>query len=342
MFKDAVQHFAAPSSLPVSEYSRLRKEDAMRTQVLAQSGFIDAATAWLESRKPYISARTAKDYLQYIGTLSKFFGELKLTEVYGDHLRAYQKMRMVRACPSRINQELSVMQQMLKRIGRWQEIDYQPLPAHRPSPGRALTDQEYDRLFRIAGSNLRWEMAYLFAAISVNTTAGPKEVWSLRLQDIDLNEGTMRVQPEGAKNPYRVRVIPLNQIARAAIERVIELARDRGSFAPDHYIFPFRTKGNSYSGTYDPTKHCTTCKSAWRQLTDRAGLSGLRPYDMRHTAITDILQDPDVSEETAKSIAGHISERILKTYSHIRISTKRNALEGLFRRRPRSVQNNLK
>jgi len=61
-----------------------------------------------------------------------------------------------------------------------------------------------------------------------------------------------------------------------------------------------------------------------------ANLKGLRPYDLRHTAITDILQNPDVSEETAKAIAGHISDKILKTYSHIRISAKRTALDALF------------
>jgi len=50
---------------------------------------------------------------------------------------------------------------------------------------------------------------------------------------------------------------------------------------------------------------------------------------MRHTAITDILQLGHVSEETAKSIAGHISAHILKTYSHIRMDAKRAALDAL-------------
>jgi hypothetical protein len=60
----------------------------------------------------------------------------------------------------------------------------------------------------------------------------------------------------------------------------------------------------------------------WRKLTAVAGLGGLPPYDMRHTEITDIPQFPEVSEETAGSITGHISPRILKTYSHIRPDAK--------------------
>lgn len=308
-------------------------DNSMRTAALTGAYFRDAADAWLESRRAYLAPRTYRDYQQYIGTLSLFFRELKLGEIYGDDIRNYQRVRSQTACPSRINQECSIIQQMLKRIGRWQEIDYQALPARRESRGRALSDQQYDRLFRIAKSRPQWEMAYLFAAISVNTTAGPKEIWTLRFQDIDLTESTIRVQPEGAKNQFRVRVIPLNEIARAAVERALELARKRGCAAPDHFLFPFRVQGNSISGVYDPSRHCTTCKSAWRQLTQKAGLDGLRPYDLRHTAITDILQDPDVSEETAKAIAGHISQQILKTYSHIRISAKRAALDSIFKRR---------
>jgi integrase len=298
---------------------------------LAQLLFKEGASAWLDSRRPYLSPRTISDYEKYIATLSVFFGELKLKEIRPDHLRAYQRMRIGRAGGRRINHELGVIQQLLKRIGRWKDVgpDHQRLPEPKQSPGRALSDQEYDRLFRVAQSRPEWEMAYLFAAISVNTTAGPKEVWTLRLCDVNLEGNFIRVQPEGAKNVHRIRVLPLNAIARAAFERVLELAARRGSTKPNEYLFPFRVRGNGTWGIYDPNRHCTTCNGAWRKLVVAAGLKGLRPYDMRHTAITDILQNPDVSEETAKAIAGHISDKILKTYSHVRLDAKRAALNAL-------------
>ncbi|HXM63007.1 MAG TPA: tyrosine-type recombinase/integrase [Terriglobales bacterium] len=309
-----------------------------RESQLAYLPFNQAADAWLDTRRPYLAPRTFADYEKYIKTLSNFFGEMKLSEMDTEQLRAYQRMRMSRAAGRKINQELGVIQQLLKRIGRWQEVgyDYQRLPEPKQSPGRALSDQEYDRLFRVACSRPQWEMAYLFAAISVNTTAGPKEVWTLRLKDVNFQERTIRIQPGGAKTPHRIRVIPLNDIAFAAVERALELARKRGSVDPEHYLFPFRVRGNGTWGIYDPTKHCTTCNGAWRKLVAAAALKGLRPYDLRHTAITDILQDPDVSEQTAKAIAGHISDKILKTYSHIRISAKRNALDSLICKSARS------
>ena len=42
------------------------------------------------------------------------------------------------------------------------------------------------------------------------------------------------------------------------------------------------------------------------------------------------------SEQTLMSIAGHMSRKMLEHYSHIRIATKRSALEGIVR--PGSVQ----
>jgi integrase len=298
---------------------------------ISKMPFARAAKAWLETRRPYISPRTASDYEEYADTLTAFFGETRLVDISADQMREYQRTRMARAGGSRINQEMGMLRQMLMRIGRWPIIaaDYQPLPVKKQSIGRALTDDERARLFRTAASKPHWEMAYLFAVLSVNTSCGPKEAWTLRLRDVDLPERFIRIQPEGAKNIHRVRTIPLNDVAFAALDRTLELARRKGSTQPQHFIFPFRVKGNAWSGTYDPERHCTTCKSAWKQLTLAAGLPGIRPYDMRHTAITDILQLGNVSEETAKSIAGHISAHILKTYSHIRMDAKRAALDAL-------------
>jgi integrase len=89
-----------------------------------------------------------------------------------------------------------------------------------------------------------------------NKTRADRDRYQLRLRDINLEEGFLRVQPDGAKNAHRIRIIPLNPIARAAIERVLELAGKRGSKAPDHYLFPYRVRGNGTWGIYDPTKRC--------------------------------------------------------------------------------------
>jgi hypothetical protein len=67
-------------------------------------------------------------------------------------------------------------------------------------------------------------------------------------------------------------------------------------------------------------------KTAWRSLRIRAGLPALRMYDLRHHAVTRLLEDPEVSEQTIQEIAGHVSKRIKDRYSHIRMARKREAL----------------
>ncbi len=52
-------------------------------------------------------------------------------------------------------------------------------------------------------------------------------------------------------------------------------------------------------------------------------------YDLRHHAITALLENPEVSEETVEDIAGHVSRRMKKRYSHIRMEHKRAAVEAI-------------
>jgi integrase len=80
--------------------------------------------------------------------------------------------------------------------------------------------------------------------------------------------------------------------------------------------------------SYDPTTPLGSWKKAWGKLTAKAGLPGLRFHDLRHHSITE-LAESGASEQTIKAIAGHVSQRMLDRYSHIRLEAKRNALEAL-------------
>jgi len=313
-------------------------ERLMRTLALTQCGFKEAAAAWLETRRPYLSARTLIDYEHYIKTLALFFSEIRLPEITADHIRAYQRMRMTRAGASIINHECSVLQQMLKRIGRWSTVrdDYQPLPLPKESPGRALSDEEEARLYRIGPNFPQWEVAYCAFVISINTSCGPGEIRHIRLMDIDQNQRVLRVQPEGAKRPSRIRMIPLNDVAWEAVAYLLKRARDLGCAQPAHYLLPFRVK----RGEYDPARPCKGWRTAHDQLMGACEIK-CRPYDFRHHAITRLLENPDVSEKTAEAIAGHISPKMKERYAHIRMQVRWEAVKALERiRKPvQAVEN---
>jgi Phage integrase family len=60
----------------------------------------------------------------------------------------------------------------------------------------------------------------------------------------------------------------------------------------------------------------------------KSPIAGLRFHDLRHHAITE-LAESTASDQTIKSIAGHISQKMLEHYSHIRLAVKRTAVDAL-------------
>jgi integrase len=56
-----------------------------------------------------------------------------------------------------------------------------------------------------------------------------------------------------------------------------------------------------------------------------------RLYDARHTFVTRLAENPKVSEETTRQLAGHVSPRMLARYAHIRAQDRRDAIATLER-----------
>jgi hypothetical protein len=70
-----------------------------------------------------------------------------------------------------------------------------------------------------------------------------------------------------------------------------------------------------------------SCKTDISKLQSK--LNGFRFHDMRHSAITELAESAEASEQTILSIAGHVSRKMLEHYSHIRNEAKRKALDAL-------------
>ena len=66
----------------------------------------------------------------------------------------------------------------------------------------------------------------------------------------------------------------------------------------------------------------------FKKVISETGLPNIRFHDLRHHLITELCES-GASEQTIKAIAGHVSQRMLDRYSHIRLDAKRQALEAL-------------
>ena len=105
-----------------------------------------------------------------------------------------------------------------------------------------------------------------------------------------------------------------------ALERLLERARSLGSGAPHHYLFPIQeTKTH-----YDPLRPMSDSglKKRWNAVRQAAGLDWLRPYDLRHTAITR-MAEAGTPIQVIMSFAGHMTLRMQQHYTTISLMAKR-------------------
>jgi integrase len=103
---------------------------------------------------------------------------------------------------------------------------------------------------------------------------------------------------------------------------------------PDSYVFP-RHKVGLGGNKRTPQLWAVRLdepvgewKKTWDRLR-RAAKVDYRWHDLRHTFITRLAENPNVSEETIRTLAGHVSRRMLERYSHIRTRAKEDAIRTL-------------
>ena len=161
------------------------------------------------------------------------------------------------------------------------------------------------------------------------------EIKRLKIGEIDLLNRRLRIRRESTKTDSGARVIELNADAREAAARLLMRASKLRTAAkdPEHFLMPkhlSRIAHGSHKGErgYDPTQHQLLWDSAWRSLTEKAGLTGLRFHDLRHTFITHMIER-GIPLALIQGIVGHISSRMLLHYAHVSSGAARKAVEVL-------------
>jgi integrase len=81
-----------------------------------------------------------------------------------------------------------------------------------------------------------------------------------------------------------------------------------------------------------PQQTGSESQRAWRTALKKAGLK-FRWHDLRHTFVSRLCENPMVSEETIRSLAGHVDKKMLEIYSHIRTERKCEAIRALEQKR---------
>ncbi|MFZ1120213.1 MAG: site-specific integrase, partial [Candidatus Binataceae bacterium] len=226
---------------------------------------------------------------------------------------------------------------ILKHFNLWSTIADQvrPMKGER-QPGRALSRDEESRLLTAIRRSISPVLLPLFV-VSVDSGLRASEVRALkrgnisaRWSDGEIVEAEI-VVPKSKTEAGTGRVVPLTNRARAAIADWLKLLGEGG---PDTFLFPHHTVGFSRDKKstsirdVDLGRPIGEWKTAWRRALKIAGVKA-RWHDLRHTLVSRLAENPAVSEETIRALAGHVSRAMLARYSHIRAEAKRAAILAL-------------
>lgn len=270
-----------------------------------------------------------------LAVVTKHLGHVMRIDVTEKTVKDYQTTRLKeKAAPKTINEEIGFLLRIVGDVGDSIRAKLRRQKALklkvRNRIGKAYTPEQKAAMLAAAREQKKSPAIYPALSLALNAGMRDAEIRGLQWGRIDLERAFLTV---GASKTEagEGRTIPLNStLLGVMVEYAKWYTQKFGMIQPEWYVFPF---GKPYP--QDPTRPMTTLKTAWKTVRKKAGVTG-RWHDNRHTLITD-LAESGAGDETIKDIAGHVSQRMLKHYSHIRMEAKRKALEGIVSKPTRLV-----
>ncbi len=168
-----------------------------------------------------------------------------------------------------------------------------------------LTKAELGRLLNVMRGNIR---DFTITAFTVQTGVRINELINLKMKDIDLQDGTVRIKGKGDKE----RIIPLSKEMIKILSRYLH-GRHNG--------YLFERKGNKIS--------ISTIQKMIKKYAKKAHLKkNISPHKLRHTFAT-LALEAGVNPFTLKDLLGHSSLSTTLIYTHITPQISRDAVQRI-------------
>ena len=294
------------------------------------------AAEWLSSLSG-LAEKSLAAYKQYVKSLREEFGDRLVCDIELDDIVGLQRKRIAEGkSPRTANYELHTLRLILKHFNRWYPLaDKIRMLKGERQPGRALSRVEEAKLIEAVHHSTSPALEPLFIA-SIDTGLRASEMRNVRRGDVLLTSAADRFEGEIVVRRSKTeagsgRVVPLTRRAAAAIAAWLEKLSDAG---PDAYLFPRHSVGFGERGigtriaNVNFNRPMNGWKSAWVTARKKSGVQA-RWHDLRHTLISRLAENPNISEETIRALAGHVSRQMLSRYAHIRAQAKRAAIATL-------------
>ena len=290
----------------------------------------EVAADYLEQYK--LRHRAPKFASYAVGHIGRHLGSVMVVDVNDKTVKDYQSARLKeKAAPKSINEEVGFLLRILEEQGDLIRAKMRRLKtlklSVRKGTARAYSLEEKAALIAEAGKR---RSPAIVPALMLALHAGLRdaEIRGLQWARIDLVGARLFVgtsKTEGGEG----RGVPLNSDLLAALVAHAKWYLGKfGETRPEWYVFPF-----GKTQPTDPTRPATSFKTVWGKVKADAGVKG-RWHDSRHTFITDLAESGEAADETIRDMAGHVSNQMLKHYSHIRMQAKRRAVESLVTKAP--------
>jgi integrase len=299
--------------------------------------FTVAAREWV-STKAALSFNSQRCYKLFSDSLVEEFGQRLVCDIGITDIAALQRKRLAQGKSGRtINYEIGTLRQILKTYGLWSAVSdrVKSLP-ERHDIGRATSREDEEKLIDAIGKVRSPALLPLFI-VSIDSGLRASEVRSLRHKDLKLTwaNGVISsgeiIVPKSKTEAGTGRLVPLTSRACGAL--TIWLSRFPEA-QPESYVFPKHRLAfvgpnrDPILRDLDLSQPIGAWRRAWRVACEKAGVK-YRWHDQRHTFVSRIAENPRVSEETIRALAGHVSKQMLQRYSHIRSEAKRAAIDAL-------------
>lgn len=265
--------------------------------------------------------RTLNSRLQH---LLAAFGPRRMASLTIDDVAQYKTARLAatteatpfrgrrpakgRPANSTVNRELEVLSRAFT-LGQDLGLLTVTLPVRKQRMAQAparqgfFEDAQYEAVRRQLPADLQ-------VALAIDHTFGwrtQSEVLILERRQIDLEAGTLRLDPGSTKNDDGrvVYLTPdLHQLLTEQLERVRLLERQTGRIVP--WLFPHLTGRLRGQRIQDFRKR-------WNTACRRAGVAGRLRHDFRRTAVRNLV-NAGVPERVAMEITGHKTRSVFDTY----------------------------
>jgi integrase len=236
----------------------------------------------------------------------------------------YRRLLSTGLTPSTVGNVHVIVKQALRDAIRHKHIRSNPLDDVKPPKQQrkekdVLTADEVRRLLETVRGG-RFEGVYVLAA-----TCGLRigEILALRFEDIDLEQGTIRVERtlyhgecSAPKTLSSRRTLTLPQTALQALVRLSESSND-----PTGYLFA--------TSTGKPVDVSNFYRWSWKPALRKAGLPEITPHQLRHGTAS-LLLNQNVPVPVVSRYLGHANPGVtMKVYAHVIDGTSGLAADGI-------------